>query len=124
MQKPNFLTLNPLPIYGLSFFETGHLAQMLHSVGLYHHAKNQKIYNSISEKMSKNTIFCHLITLNTRIKIFFQNSGSCHFFCFIDPQLHAKFYKDLIMASYRTLMDRQTDGRTDGRTDGQTRPIT
>ena len=22
-------------------FETGHLAQMLHSVGLYHHAKNQ-----------------------------------------------------------------------------------
>ena len=22
-------------------FETGHLAQMLHSIGLYHHAKNQ-----------------------------------------------------------------------------------
>ena len=29
------------------------------------------------------------------------------------PLLHAKFYKDLIMASYRTLMDGQKDRRTD-----------
>ena len=35
------------------------------------------------------------------------------FFYFIDPQLHAKFYKELIMASYRTLVDGQTDGQTD-----------
>ena len=30
---------------------------------------------------------------------FFSKFWLCHFFYFIDPQLHAKFYKDLIMAS-------------------------
>ena len=40
--QKNSLTLNPLLIPGLLFFETKHLAQMLHSVGPYHHAKYQR----------------------------------------------------------------------------------
>ena len=50
LKTPIFLTLNPLLIPGLYFFETGHLAQMLHSVGLYHHAKNKKIHGRVSVK--------------------------------------------------------------------------
>ena len=45
-------------------------------------------------------------------------------FYFMDPQLNAKFYKDLIMASYRTFVDGQTDGHAERQTDRQTRPIT
>ena len=46
--------------------------------------------------------FLHKIPLNPQIKIFFKI-----------PALHAKCYKDLIMESYRTLMDRRMDRQTD-----------
>ena len=39
----------------INIFETGHIGQMLNSVGLYHHAK--KMYVRVSKKMSKKTIF-------------------------------------------------------------------
>ena len=39
--QPNFFTINHLPILGLYFFESRHLGQMLHSVDLYCHSKNQ-----------------------------------------------------------------------------------
>ena len=56
----------------------------------------------------QNPKFWHLIPLNPGIKIFFK-IPTMSFFYVIDPLLHAKFYKDLIMASYRTMMDRRTD---------------
>ena len=37
---------------------------MLHSAGLYTHAKTQKKYSCISKKMTKKPIFWHLIPAN------------------------------------------------------------
>ena len=49
----------------------------------------------------------NFLTLNLQIKIFFSKFLTCHFFYFIDLQLHAKFQKNLISGIYRR-MDRQT----------------
>ena len=48
-QKTQFLyTQSPANPWIISF-KTRRLEKMLHSVGLYHPAKNQKIYKSVSE---------------------------------------------------------------------------
>ena len=60
--------------------------------------------------MSKNPNFWHLIPLNPRIKIFFQNSDRVTFLNFIDPKLRAKFQKKQMSSLWDIL--RLTDTRT------------
>ena len=60
----------------------------------------------------QNPIFDTKSPLIPRLRFFFKILAMSIFY-FIDTQLHAQFYKDLIMANYRTLMDRWTDGQTD-----------
>ena len=63
-----------------------------------------------TQKTAKKPNFCQLIPLNTQIKIFFSKFRPCHFFYFIDPQLHAKFLKNLMSSLPRYLKtDRPTD---------------
>ena len=59
------------------FFETRHLGQMLLSIGLYCHAKNQK----------------NFLTLDPRIKIFFHNYGHVTFLNSLNPNILQNFTK-------------------------------
>ena len=73
--------------------------------------------------MSKNPYFWHLIPLNPRIKIFFQNSGRVTFFTLLTPNFMQSFRK-IEWAVSEIFKDGRTNGLTDGRTDGRTRAIT
>ena len=74
--------------------------------------------------MSKNPNFWHLIPLNPRVKIFFQNSGRVTFFTWLTPNFMQSFRKiewavSEIFKDGRT--DRLTDGITGRLSDGQGR---
>ena len=62
--------------------------------------------------MSKNPNFWHLIPLNPRIKIFFQNSGRVTFFTLLTPNFMQSFRK-IEWAVSEIFKDGLMDGRTD-----------
>ena len=62
--------------------------------------------------MSKNLNFWHLIPLNPRIKIFFQNSGRVTFFTLLTPNFMQSFRK-IEWAVSEIFKDGLTDGLTD-----------
>ena len=66
----------------------------------------------VLEKMSKIPNFWHLIPLNPRIKIFFQNSGHVTFFTLLTPNFMQSFRK-IEWAVSEIFKDWLTDGLTD-----------
>ena len=60
--------------------------------------------------MSKNLNFWHLIPLNPRIKIFFQNSGRVTFFTLLTPNFMQNFRK-IEWAVSEIFKDGLTDGQ-------------
>ena len=72
VKKPNFLTLNPLLIPGLFFLKPDTWPKCCTVLGPIIMQNIKKNHSSISEKMSKNPIFGHLIPCNPGLRFFFK----------------------------------------------------